>query len=295
MKKNYKLADWLDNKISDDDLQNYEGFDTLKKIKHFSEQLEKPDFEQNKIYKELKIKREAKKKSKFNWSIAASILIIIGVSSLVFILSTKDFTSQINAQQTVLLPDESKVILDEDSKFQFNNWFWNFDRTTRLSGRAYFEVVKGKDFVVKTKLGNVKVLGTRFDVNSRDSIFKVVCYEGSVKVSFKEEVNILNKGEFITYYNGKKMERSNVYSDKPEWIAKTHQFKNVSLSEVIKQLENDYQIEINISNVTLDKRFTGTLPSNNLSLALDILSKTYQMKFRVIDENKFIFVDDDTQ
>jgi ferric-dicitrate binding protein FerR (iron transport regulator) len=270
------------------------GFDTLKKIKYYSGWLEKPDFNKDKVLENLKSTRTTKKK-KFNWSIAASILIILGISSLIFILSVKDFTSQINSQETVLLPDDSKVILAQNSKFQFNNWFWNFDRTTKLNGQAYFEVAKGETFTVKTNSGKVKVLGTRFDVKSIDSIFKVVCYEGSVKVIFKNEENILKKGQFITYQNGKKLEQSNIYNEKPEWVSKTHQFKGVSLSEVMQQLAQDYQIEVDITQVTEDKRFSGTLPSDSLSLALDILSKTYQMNFSVINENKFIFVDDDQE
>ena len=294
MKKKYNLADWLDNKIDDQSIEDVSGFDTLKKIKYYSGWLEKPDFNKDKVLENLKSTRTTKKK-KFNWSIAASILIILGISSLIFILSVKDFTSQINSQETVLLPDDSKVILAQNSKFQFNNWFWNFDRTTKLKGQAYFEVAKGKTFTVKTNSGKVKVLGTRFDVKSRDSIFKVVCYEGSVKVIFKNEENILKKGQFITYQNGKKLEQSNIYNEKPEWVSKTHQFKGVSLSEVMQQLEQDYQIEVDITQVTEDKRFSGTLPSDSLSLALDILSKTYQMNFSVINENKFIFVDDDQE
>jgi ferric-dicitrate binding protein FerR (iron transport regulator) len=294
MKKKYNLADWLDNKIDDQSIEDVSGFDTLKKIKYYSGWLEKPDFNKDKVLENLKSTRTTKKK-KFNWSIAASILIILGISSLIFILSVKDFTSQINSQETVLLPDDSKVILAQNSKFQFNNWFWNFDRTTKLNGQAYFEVAKGKTFTVKTNSGKVKVLGTRFDVKSRDSIFKVVCYEGSVKVIFKNEENILKKGQFITYQNGKKLEQSNIYNEKPEWVSKTHQFKGVSLSEVMQQLAQDYQIEVDITQVTEDKRFSGTLPSDSLSLALDILSKTYQMNFSVINENKFIFVDDDQE
>ncbi|MFD0933455.1 FecR family protein [Psychroflexus salinarum] len=291
MKKKYNLADWLDNKVDDQSLKDTDGFDTLKKIKYYSAQFEKPNFKKAEVFEELK-DRQSNQKKKFNWSIAASILLIVGISSLVFILSVKDFTSQINSQQTVLLPDDSKVILAQNSKFQFNNWFWNFDRTTKLKGQAYFEVAKGKTFTVKTNFGKVKVLGTRFDVKSRDSIFKVICYEGSVNVIFKNEKNTLQKGQFITYQNGEKIEQSNVYNEKPEWVSKTHQFKSVSLTEVMHQLEKDYQIEVDISKVTEDKSFTGTLPSDSLSLALEILSKTYQMNFSVTNENKFIFVDD---
>ncbi|SDG69767.1 FecR family protein [Psychroflexus sediminis] len=291
MKENYNLADWLDNKISDDLLKDTEGFETLQKIKFYSAQLQKPEFRKEPVFQELKSRQNKAHKRKFNWSIAASILLILGFSSLAFLFSVKDFTSKINSQQTVLLPDESEVFLAEASKFQFNNWFWSFDRTTRLNGQAYFEVAKGKTFTVKTELGNVKVLGTRFDVEARDSFFKVICYEGSVRVTYEKEEVILTKGQFITYNNGVKIEQSNVYSEKPSWISKTHQFVNVSLAEVMHELEKEYQIRTDISNVTEDKRFTGTLPSDSLSLALDILSKTYQMNYTIINENKFIFVD----
>ncbi|WP_019038993.1 FecR family protein [Psychroflexus tropicus] len=293
MKKKYKLADWLDDKIDSKDLHGEKGLETLMKIKHYSAQLEKPEFSKAEVFEEIKSNRPTVKKIKFNWSIAASIFIILGVTSLAFLFSVKDFTSQLNTQETVLLPDQSKVILAEDTRFQFNNWFWSFDRTTQLSGQAYFEVKTGDTFIVKTELGEVKVLGTRFDVYSRDSTFKVICYEGSVKVSFKNSKEVLKKGQFVTFQNGKKIEQSNVYEDQPEWVTKTSQFKNVSLAEVIQQLEKDYQIEVDISQVSTNKSFTGTLPTDSLSLALEILSETYQIDFTVINENRIIFVNDE--
>ena len=295
MKQKYNLADWLDGKVDDEVVQNTKGFDTLKKIKMYSAHFQKPEFKKDEVYKAIKKKKSSRRKTKFNWSIAATILLIIGVSTLVFTLSNKDFTSKINSQETVLLPDDSKVILAQNSKFQFNNWFWSFDRTTKLFGKAYFDVDKGKTFTVKTDLGTVQVLGTRFDVESRDSIFKVVCYEGSVKVTSLENEIILEKDQFVVFQNGHKVEQSNVYIDEPDWISTTNVFKDAPLSEVILQLEKNYTIEIDISKLNQNKRFTGSLPSDSLSLALDILVKTYQINFKVVNKNKFIFVEDETR
>lgn len=295
MKKKYKLADWLDDKIDSTALDGERGLDTLKKIKRYSAQLEKPEFSKTDVFEDLKNKRPPANKTKFNWSIAASILVIIGVTTLAFLFSVKDFSSQINSQQTVVLPDQSKVILAEDTKFQFNKWFWSFDRTTQLKGEAYFEVETGKTFSVKTDLGKVQVLGTRFDVRSRDSVFKVVCYEGSVKVIFQKKDIILKKGQFVTFQKGVKVEQSNIYIDRPEWLSDTRRFENAELAEVMEQLENDYQIEIDYSMVSNAKRFTGTLPLDNLSLALEILSQTYHLNFSIVNENKFIFVDDESE
>jgi ferric-dicitrate binding protein FerR (iron transport regulator) len=295
MKQKYNLADWLDDKVDDEAVQNTKGFDTLKKIKMYSAHFQKPEFKKDEVYKAIKKKKSSRRKTKFNWSIAAAILLIIGSSTLVFTLSNKDFTSKINSQETVLLPDDSKVILAQNSKFQFNNWFWSFDRTTKLSGKAYFDVAKGKTFTVKTDLGTVQVLGTRFGVESRDSIFKVVCYEGSVRVTSLENDIILEKDQFVAFQNGRKVEQSNVYIDQPDWVSTTNVFKNAPLSEVILQLEKDYTIEIDISKLNQNERFTGSLPSDSLSLALDILVKTYQINFKVVNKNKFIFVEDETR
>jgi transmembrane sensor len=294
MKQKYNLADWLDGKVDDEAVKNTKGFDTLKKIKMYSAHFQKPEFKKDEVYKAIKKKKNSRRKTKFNWSIAASTLLIIGVSTLVYTLSNKDFTSKINSQETVLLPDDSKVILAQNSKFQFNNWFWSFDRSITLFGKAYFDVSKGKTFTVKTDLGTVQVLGTRFDIESRDSIFRVVCYEGSVKVTSLENEIILEKDEFVAFQNGRKVEQSNVYIDEPDWISTANVFKDSPLSEVILQLEKDYTIEIDISKLNQNKRFTGSLPSDSLSLALDILVKTYQINFKIINRNKFIFVDDET-
>lgn len=295
MKQKYNLADWLDGKVDDEAVKNTKGFDILKKIKMYSAHFQKPEFKKDEVYKAIKKKKNSRRKTKFNWSIAASTLLIIGVSTLVYTLFNKDFTSKINSQETVLLPDDSKVILAQNSKFQFNNWFWSFDRSTTLFGKAYFDVAKGKKFTVKTDLGTVQVLGTRFDVESRDSIFRVVCYEGSVKVTSLENEIILEKDEFVAFQNGRKVEQSNVYIDEPDWISTANVFKDTPLSEVIFQLEKDYTIEIDISKLNQNKHFTGSLPSDSLSLALDILVKTYQINFKIINRNKFIFVEDETR
>ena len=295
MKKKYKLADWLDDKVDSTALEGEKGLETLEKIKHYSAQLEQPEFSKADVFEDLKKKRPSINKRRFNWSIAASILLILGVTTMAFLFSVKDFTSQLNSQETVMLPDESKVILAENTRFRFNNWFWSFDRTTKLEGRAYFEVETGSTFSVKTNLGSVKVLGTRFDVQSRDSIFKVVCYEGSVKVNFQEKELILKKGQFVTFQNNIKIEQSNIYTDRPEWLSKTRRFEKAKLVEIMQKLEKDYQIEVDYSEVSNSKRFTGTLPTDSLSLALEIISQTYHLNFSVVNENKFIFVDDDSK
>ena len=68
--------------------------------------------------------------------------------------------------------------LNELSQLEYNASKWDENRSLELKGEAFFDVEKGKRFDVTTEFGNVSVLGTEFNVLSRDSIFKVSCYEG---------------------------------------------------------------------------------------------------------------------
>lgn len=292
MERKYKLAEWLDNRANDASVQDVDGFETLKKIKHYSAQLQKPEFNKAEVLERLKTKQTNSKSKKFNWTVAASVIFLIGLTSLTFILSVKNISTPVGSQQIVFLPDDSKVILHENSDFEFNQWFWGMDRTTELNGQAYFEVAKGKKFTVKTDFGEVQVLGTRFNVTSRGSLFEVACFEGSVKVNLLDEEVILTRGQAVVSRKGILVLSGDTYHERPEWISKTREFKNVSFSQVIQQLEEDYQININISKVSKSKGFTGSLPTDNLLLAFDILSRTYQLNYQAIDENTFIFADD---
>ena len=73
------------------------------------------------------------------------------------------------------------------SELNYNASKWGEKRELELKGEAFFDVEKGKRFDVNTELGKISVLGTEFNVLSRDSIFKVSCYEGLVQVTYGNE------------------------------------------------------------------------------------------------------------
>ena len=62
--------------------------------------------------------------------------------------------------------------------------------------KHFLKVEKGKTFTVKTNYGEVEVLGTVFNVKSRDYAFEVICYEGSVEVSLDDKVYCRGKKSF---------------------------------------------------------------------------------------------------
>lgn len=70
----------------------------------------------------------------------------------------------------VTLSDSSKVWLNAGSHLRYPSEFDGDRREVELVGQAYFEVAHDthKPFIVKTALAQIKVLGTRFDVNCKD-------------------------------------------------------------------------------------------------------------------------------
>ena len=87
-----------------------------------------------------------------------------------------------NEVATVTLQDETVVRLAPGSRLTF---FRDDDvREVSLTGRAYFAVAKdpSRPFRVRLPGGDVEVLGTRFDVESRDADVQVAVVEGEVRV-----------------------------------------------------------------------------------------------------------------
>ena len=84
---------------------------------------------------------------------------------------------------TVALSDGSFVRLDAGTTVRFAGG--RDSREAWLSGRALFGVASDpqRPFVVHTDLGDTRVLGTRFEVRSRDDHFRVIVVEGRVAVT----------------------------------------------------------------------------------------------------------------
>lgn len=87
----------------------------------------------------------------------------------------------------ITLPDGTRVWLNADSRLSFHESFNGAQRTVRLTGEAYFDVVHDTrhPFVVETSRMTTTVTGTSFNVCAYDNNGKaeVALVEGSVKVS----------------------------------------------------------------------------------------------------------------
>jgi len=124
------------------------------------------------------------------------IPLILGISLYLFYISSSDenfYTAEapLGQKAKVELPDGSTVWLNSGSNIRYSSNFNKKNRTIDLKGEAFFEVKKntGKPFFVHTPFLDVKVTGTRFNVNAYDD-------EAFIETSLIEgKVNVVLKGE----------------------------------------------------------------------------------------------------
>lgn len=285
MESKFDLAKWLAGEMTKEESDAFERspeFEIYRKIKIYSAQLKAPDFDSEEILQNVIAHKKEEKviKPKFNWiaKIAAILIIGLGITFVFLQNNNTNEVSSVGEKNTFLLPDTSEVTLNSGSKIDYNEFNWNFKRQLNLDGEAFFKVAKGKKFDVITKLGKVTVVGTQFNVKSRDNNFEVACFEGKVNVNFNGKQILLTKGKSVFIQNGLEIDSRNDNSYSPSWLQNEMEFNNNSLSEIISEMERQYAILIE-NKFESDKKFSGILPSNNLETALEILSKTYKLNY----------------
>ena len=129
---------------------------------------------------------------KWQWAIAASLAAII-VFSAIFYGSAVEYSTDANEKIAISLPDGSTVNLNTNSKTSYNAISWYLNRSVSLSGEAFFSVKKGSQFSVNTNNGVIRVLGTSFNVFSRENDFLVECFTGKVEVKNSLEKIFITK------------------------------------------------------------------------------------------------------
>lgn len=191
---------------------------------------------------------------------------------------------------TVLLPDQTEIILNADSRLTYESDFGKEERRVVLEGEGYFKVAHkvSQPFIVEAGGVEVKVTGTVFNVSAyaQAQDITVVLLEGKVGLETPTSCRFLHPGDKVKYnkHTGL-MTAEKVYAeDYVTWTKGYLYFENESLTEIMHTLSRVYNIPILIESPRIAKeRFTGTIPGGNLQNALDILTLTASFKYEISD------------
>lgn len=180
----------------------------------------------------------------------------------------------------VTLSDGTRIWLNAGSSISYPVIFSGKERRVTIDGEAYFEVAHNaaKPFVVNKQNIDIRVLGTKFNVNaySNESGINTVLLEGSVKVSNRNQSIVLAPGQQVKSLSdgSGKLNVSKADFDKAmNWRGDFFRFDLFSLPEAIKQLERWYDIEIIVLTSDIDGvNLSGDMNrSTSLSSVIKIL------------------------
>ncbi|MEQ8907418.1 FecR domain-containing protein [Ekhidna sp.] len=204
--------------------------------------------------------------------IAASLLLIAAIAFLFYPKGTPEtlnIATALAESTTIDLPDGSKVTLNANSSISYSE---DWDRKLHLEGEAFFEVVKGEQFVVKTTIGSVEVLGTSFNVFARDSTFEVACKTGKVRVNVPSKAvsEPLSSGQSIRVEIDTVKRTSLDAELVGKWQAGEFYFNEQHLSDVLSEVERQFSVSIALPDSS-DYVFSGYFTNKNIDSALEMV------------------------
>ena len=212
---------------------------------------------------------------RFLWY-AASILLLVGLSSI----SYHYFTSQANSKMLVVsvkanepvkkisLDDSTRVWISAGSKIEYPEKFGKKERKVSVEGKVYFEVTPdaNRPFLVKTDAYTVKVTGTSFDVNAfkYKQLSDITLVQGEVEILNDKLISLCSLQAGQQFEIDKLTNRFDIRVVEAKILASWHsgtlEFDGLTFSEIAKALERQYNVQIILEEgIAKDKKLVGSL------------------------------------
>jgi transmembrane sensor len=221
----------------------------------------------------------------YRYAAAIMLLILVGGGSFVVrnMLTEPLYTSVVadNGQiSRIVLPDNSEVWLNSGSKLTYSDKYAKSDRNLKLEGQAYFNVSHNASIplIVQSRDVNVKVLGTKFEVDAYHTSRKtsVILEEGSVEMSLNKYTDnklILEPGQQVIFdAETNKYSRKNVKVQKyTSWRKGILNLYNCPLSDAIPKLERRYNHKFSVKEELEDYKITLSIEDEELDDVITIL------------------------
>ncbi|MFY0652004.1 MAG: FecR domain-containing protein [Cyclobacteriaceae bacterium] len=247
---------------------------------------------------------EADKASKtFRWKsflrVAAVLLLIAVVGGVVYNRLDSDAVSirTTAGEETIeILPDGSKIYLNENSSISFEDDFGVTERQVTLNGEGFFEVERDEEhpFVVSLSNGDeVRVLGTSFNIKIEEfGAVNLLVESGRVeytRASNYEDKRTLVKGDFLTTGAGSVRVNKNKENNLISWKTKQVIFDERSLKDVFETLSAVYKKKIVYNPELSNCLLTAEFDNRPVDEVIGSISSIFNLSFS-IEENTISIV-----
>jgi len=237
------------------------------------------------------------------WSIAATLVAVIGAGWLAWQQwGSERYVTDVGKQRTVPLADGSIVMLNTDTEVKLH--FSEAKRGVELvRGQANFEVAKdpSRPFIVTAGGGEVRAVGTVFDVYKAADKVTVTLIEGKVAVtgegghaSGEAREIILAAGEQLSYAT-RTSSVKRAAADVPRvtaWRARKLDFSDTPILEAIAEANRYSRDQIVLEAPALkDARISGTFEAGKNELLVEGLQTYFRLNVERSDDHRIVLSD----
>lgn len=247
--------------------------------------------------KEAPVKRLIPFRSLYRYAMVVCMVLAMGISYYLGVaVNDKKNVEQVytcmSGRSKISLPDGSNVWLHGNTTLTCCDGFQSRERLVKISGEAYFEVVKDekRKFVVQTEGMQVVVHGTKFNVGAfeQDKESRVSLMEGSVSLKTSSEEVFLKPGDIAVFdkaSNRLAVAAGDVDFDRL-WTKDKLIMSNESLGDVCRFLSRWYDVEIHLEDGLKDKyQYTFTLRDEPLEEILRLMSRVNPISYSFDEDN----------
>ena len=225
-------------------------------------------------------------------SVAAIIIIMVAV--YYWNLNNK-IISEVSSRgehKTVLLPGDSEITLNAESTLKYSKNNWQQKREVILEGEAFFKVTSGKEFYVKSNFITTKVLGTSFNIKSRDNKVEIACVSGKVQVESIQQIFspiILTPELKSIFIKGDPLQTTTRFNikDRTSWLDGNYIFKSVPLVEVFEEIERQFDCKITLAKQIGKTTYSGSLDRKNLEKSIEMVCLSAGLKYSSVGTSEY--------
>jgi len=188
-----------------------------------------------------------------------------------------------DAATELQLADGSRITLRENSTLVYPQAFNGHHREVTLTGVGYFSIAADKEhpFIVHTEAGDIRVVGTEFEIDARtpDQQLVVEVAEGVVEVAGHSDhlTSRVQAGKVCTLSVADKSIDVQEITDPSAFFWKDHtiRFRRTELGRVAKTLEELLHIRVKFDNEALTGcELTATFRDEDATTIMEIIATT---------------------
>jgi transmembrane sensor len=187
------------------------------------------------------------------------------------------------ATQKIVLDDNSNITLNQNTSLSYPEKFTSEVREVNLyKGEAYFSIAhdQKKPFIIRTTFGNIRVVGTAFNVILHKKVLEIGVDEGKVLVYTDQDSVLVGTGSFASVTPATSAIFVSHFENGNSWAYATQKFKfeDELISDVIDDIQKAQPFRIRLQNEHIKNcKVTASFDNVSVEKMLNLIAESLNL------------------